>query len=64
MTDLLVIFHDIPQMIPAAIVRSPHTYGVVGEVYIAVITEEFRHCVVAWAGSFSGRFKGNKKKTT
>lgn len=45
MTDLLVIFNNIPQMIPPAIVRPSHTYGVVGEVYIAVVTEEFRHWV-------------------
>lgn len=43
MSDLLIVFHHVPQVITAAVMRLPDAHGVVGEVYIAIVAEELRH---------------------
>jgi hypothetical protein len=39
-TDLLVVFDDVPDVITARIVSFPHAHRVVCEVDIAVVAEE------------------------
>jgi hypothetical protein len=41
--DLLVVVDDIAKMITTAVVRFTHTHGIVSEVDIAIVAEEFRH---------------------
>lgn len=43
MSDLLVVVDDIAQMVATGVVRLAHAHGVVGQVDIAVVAEEFRH---------------------
>lgn len=43
MSDLLVVVDDIAHVVAAVVVSLSHAHGVVGEVDIAVVAEEFRH---------------------
>lgn len=43
MPDLLVVIYDVAQVVAAGVVRFAHAHGVVGEVDIAVVAEEFGH---------------------
>lgn len=43
MSDLLVIVDDVAHVVAAVVVSLAHAHGVVGEVDIAVVAEEFRH---------------------
>lgn len=43
MTNLLIVVDHIPEMISAGIMSLSYRHRVVGEVDIAIITEEFRH---------------------
>lgn len=43
MTDLLVVVHNISQMVTATVMGLPHAHGVMSEIDIAVVAEEFRH---------------------
>jgi len=42
-SDLLVVLDDVPQVITTAVVRFADAYGVMSEIDIAVVAEEFWH---------------------
>lgn len=46
--DLLVVVDYVAEMVAAAVVRLPHAHGVVREVDIAVVAEEFGHFIFLW----------------
>jgi hypothetical protein len=43
MTNLLIVFNNVPQMVSARVMRFPNRHGIVRKIYIAVVTEEFWH---------------------
>lgn len=48
--DLLVVVDNVSQMVSTAVVRLPHTHGVVREVDIAIVTKELGHLDwLAWS---------------
>lgn len=47
MSNLLIVIGNVPQVVTASIVRLAHRHGIVREVYIAIVAEEFGHFRVA-----------------
>jgi hypothetical protein len=43
MTNLLIVFDNVPQMISARVMRLSDRHGIVRKIYIAVVAEEFWH---------------------
>ena len=43
MPDLLVVVYNVAKVVAAAVVSFAHAHAVVGEVNVAVVTEELRH---------------------
>jgi hypothetical protein len=54
--DLLVIVDDVSQVVSAAVVGLAHAHGVVREVDIAVVAEEFGH-LGCWTGDAGGLWR-------
>ena len=44
MPDLLVVFHDVAEVVAPAVVGFAHAHRIVREVDVAVVAEEFGHC--------------------
>jgi len=43
MTNLLIVFDNVPQMVSARVMRFSNRHRIVRKIYIAVVTEEFWH---------------------
>jgi hypothetical protein len=43
MTNLLIVFDNISQMVSACVMRFSNGHRIVRKIYIAVVAEEFRH---------------------
>jgi hypothetical protein len=43
MTNLLIVFDNVPQMVSARVMRFSNRHGIVRKIDIAVVTEEFWH---------------------
>jgi hypothetical protein len=43
MTNLLIVFDNVSQVVSARVMRFPNRHGIVRKVYITVVTEEFWH---------------------
>jgi len=43
MTNLLIVFDNVPQMVSARVMRFSNRHRIVRKIYVAVVTEELRH---------------------